>query len=157
MPTIPYLHFDGQCAEALAFYAEALGGTGLAVMRYSEAPGASEAMEASDRIMHGQITIGTGLLMASDMPPGMEGRPHQGVSVMQTFPTPEEAQSAFARLSEGGEVIQPFASTFFSPGFGMLKDRFGAHWILSTEPAPGSNAGSDTAPDSADEAEAHPT
>ena len=153
MPTIPYLHFDGHCAEALAFYAEALGGTDLAVMRYSEAPGASDAMKASDRIMHGQITIGAGTLMASDMPPGMEGGPHQGVSVMQTFPTPEEARSAFDRLSEGGEVVQPFAPTFFSPGFGMLKDRFGAHWLLSTEPAPGFNA----EPDSAEEAEAHPT
>ena len=153
MPTIPYLHFDGQCAEALAFYAEALGATGLAVMRYSEAPYASEEMKASDRIMHGQITIGTGTLMASDMPPGMEGGPHRGVSIMQTFPTLEEARSAFDRLSEGGEVVQPFAPTFFSPGFGMLKDRFGAHWLLSTELAPGSNA----APDPAEEAEAHPT
>lgn len=134
MPTIPYLHFQGRCAEALAFYARALGGTGPALMRYGESPGAPEGWRSSDRVMHGQVTIGGGTLMASDFPPGNEGGPQQAVSVMQTFPTPEAARAAFGRLAEGGATIRDFGPTFFSPGFGMLRDRFGTHWLLSSEP-----------------------
>lgn len=154
MPTIPYLHFRGDCAQALAFYAEALGGTDLALMRYTDSPEASEAAGSSERVMHGQVRLGDGLLMASDFPPGMEGNPQQGVSVMQTFPDSENARRAFDRLSEGGAVIQPFGPTFFSRGFGMVRDRFGTHWIVSTEPEPGPQA---TDPAAVAETEAHPT
>ena len=153
MPTHPYLHFQGACAEALAFYAEALGGTGLAVMRYAESPSAPEDWKDSTLIMHGQVTIGTGTLMASDFPPGREGDPQKGVSVMQTFPTAQATRAAFDRLSEGGTVIRDFGPNFFSPGFGMVKDRFGTHWILSAEPEADARRS-----DAADqEVEAHPT
>ena len=29
MPTLPYIHFQGQCAEALTWYAEVFGGKDL--------------------------------------------------------------------------------------------------------------------------------
>ncbi len=154
MATMPYLHFQGTCAEALAFYAEALGGTDLAVMRYGEEPGAPEAMRDAPHVMHGQLRIGDGLLMASDFPPGFEGDAQKGVSVMQTFTPPEAARAAFDRLRDGGEVLQDFGPTFFSQGFGMLRDRFGTHWILSTEP-PADGPARDAREEA--EAEAHPT
>jgi PhnB protein len=150
MATIPYLHFQGTCAEALAFYADALGGTDLAVMRYGEGEGAPDHLKGSAQVMHAQIRIGDSLLMASDFPPGFDGDAQKAVSVMQTFPSPDATRQAFDRLREGGDVIQDFGPTFFSPAFGMLRDRFGTHWILSTEPE--ANA---PAPD--DEPEAHPT
>ena len=137
MATMPYIHFQGRCAEALAFYAEALGGTDLSIMRYAEGPGASDAMKASDRVMHGQVRLGDGMLMASDFPPGMEGDPQKGFSVMQTFADVASAHAAFDRLKVGGDVIEEFGPTFFSRGFGMLRDRFGTHWILSVEPEGG--------------------
>lgn len=51
---------------------------------------------------------------------------------MQAAPDIGTASGWFDRLAEGGAVIQPFGPTFFSPGFGMVKDRFGTHWIIST-------------------------
>ena len=134
MPTMPYIHFQGQCAQALAFYAQVFGGTGLQTMRYADGPEAPEAWKASDRIMHGQVTLGSGTLMASDYPPGMEGDPQRGFSVMQTAPDVATAKAAFDALADGGAVIDPFKPTFFSPGFGMVKDRFGTHWIISAMP-----------------------
>jgi PhnB protein len=41
----------------------------------------------------------------------------------------------FDALSDGGAVIDSFKANFFSPGFGMVKDRFGTHWIVSAEGA----------------------
>jgi PhnB protein len=134
MPTMPYLHFQGQCAEALAFYAQVFAGTSLQVMRYAEGPEAPPDWKDSPRVMHGQVTLGDGTLMASDFPPGVEGTAQQGVSVMQTAPDAASARSAFDQLAAGGAIIQPFQPTFFSPGFGMVKDRFGTHWIISALP-----------------------
>lgn len=131
MPTHPYIHFQGQCAEALAFYADVFGGTNLQMMKYSEGPGASGEWAGSDRVMHGQLTIGDGTFMASDYPPGVDGSPQSGFSVMQAVPDAATAHKVFARLCDGGKVIDPITETFFSPAFGMVQDRFGTHWIIS--------------------------
>ncbi len=135
MPTMPYLHFQGDCARALTFYAEVFGGTDLQTMKYADGPEAPTAWKGSDRIMHGQVTLGGGTLMASDYPPGVEGHPQAGFSVMQTAPDVPTARAAFDKLAVGGAVIDAFKPTFFSPGFGMVKDRFGTHWIISAMPA----------------------
>jgi PhnB protein len=137
MPTMPYIHFQGQCAEALAFYAAVFAGTNLQMMRYSDGPDAPPVWKDSPRIMHGQVTIGDGTLMASDYPPGVEGGGQQGFSVMQTTPDVSSAQAAFDQLAVGGRVVDAFKATFFSPGFGMVQDRFGTHWIISALPADG--------------------
>lgn len=134
MATHPYLHFQGQCAEALAFYASVFGGTDLQLMRYADGPGAAPDWAASGRVMHGQVTLQDGTLMASDFPPGITGDPQRAVSVMQTTPDAVTGQRAFDALADGGAVIQPYGPTFFSPGFGMVRDRFGTHWILSALP-----------------------
>ncbi len=133
MGTVPYLHFRGQAAQALSFYAEVLGGADLRMMCYADAPDAPEAWKDSDRVMHGQVRLGDAVLMASDFPPGTEGDPQKAASIMQTFADPEAARAAFDRLGEGGAVLQDFGPTFWSSGFGMVRDRFGTHWILSAE------------------------
>ncbi len=135
MPTMPYIHFQGDCAEALRFYAKVFGGTDLQLMRYGEGPQAPEAWQASDRIMHGQVSIMDGTLMASDYPPGVAGDAQKGFSVMQTAPDVASARQIFDQLAIGGTVIDDFKPTFFSPGFGMVKDKFGTHWIISALPA----------------------
>ena len=134
MPTMPYVHFQGQCAEALAFYAQVFGGTGLQTMRYADGPEAPPDWKASTRIMHGQVTIYDGTFMASDYPPGVEGDGQKGFSVMQTAPDVPTGQRIFDDLSQGGTVIDPYHPTFFSPGFGMVQDKFGTHWIISALP-----------------------
>ena len=135
MPTHPYIHFQGQCAEALTFYARVFNGSGLQTMRYADGPGAPDAWKASDRVMHGQVTLFDGTLMASDFPPGIDGDPQKGFSVMQTAPDVAAGQAIFDQLADGGSVIDPYRATFFSPGFGMVQDKFGTHWIISALPA----------------------
>ena len=102
MPTIPYIHFDGHCAEALALYAEVFGGTDLQMMRYADAPGMSDGMKDSTRIIHGQVTLGGGVLMASDYPPGMAGDAQAAVSIMTVADTVTEGQRLFNALAKKG-------------------------------------------------------
>ena len=153
MTTHPYIHFqNGQCREAMTFYAEVLGGTDLQTMAYGDTHGAPGEANGTGHLMHAQLRIGNGMLMASDFPPVMEGDSQKAMSVMQTLPSVEEARHAFDRLMEGGALIQPFGPTFWSKGFGMGRDRFGTHWIVSAGPEAGAPS-----PDEAAEPEAHPT
>ncbi len=132
---VPYLHFQGRCAEALAFYAEVFGGPAPTLTRYADGPGAPEAWKGEPHVMHGEVRLEDGVLMGSDFPPGMEGDPQKAVSVMQALPDGEAVRAAFGRLLDGGAVIQPVQETFFSPAFAMVRDRFGTHWILMAPPA----------------------
>lgn len=130
MPTTPYLHFDGQCVQAMAFYIDVFGGTDLRSMRYADMPDAPEAFRGSDRVMHSELTLGDDRLMASDYPPGSDAPPQQSVSVAQHAPDAATAHRWFDRLADGGTVVQPMVASFFSPAFGMVRDRFGTQWIV---------------------------
>lgn len=127
----PYIHFQGNCREALTAYQQLFGGT-LEVMRYSETPDAPAAWAGSEHIIHGALRdTSVGNLMASDFAPGFEGDPQKAVSVSVELPRVEDAARIFDALLDGGAVIHPFGPSFFSAGFGMLRDRFGTHWIVS--------------------------
>lgn len=132
--TVPYLHFMGNCAEALAFYAEIFGTGPADLMRYADAP---ESGFDSDLIMHGQIGTPTApMLMASDFPPHMAGEPQAGSAVMHATDSLAQAEAIFAALSAGGTVTMAFAPMFWTEGFGMVKDRFGTHWYIAAPMAP---------------------
>jgi PhnB protein len=126
----PYLHFQGNCREAMTAYHEVFGGT-LELLPYSAAPEASAGMAGSDRIMHAALTLEGRVLLASDFPPGFAGEPQAAVTVSHIAPSDSEARRVFAALAPGGAVLMDYAPTFWSDGFGMLKDRFGTHWMVS--------------------------
>ena len=126
----PYLHFQGNCRQAMAFYQSVFGGQ-LELSPYAEAPEASPDMAASDRIMHAALTIGDRMLLASDFPPGFAGDAQAAVSVSHMAAGATEGRVVFDALVAGGEVIMDYAPTFWSDGFGMLKDQFGTHWMVS--------------------------
>lgn len=132
MSFAPYLHFQGNCAAAMTFYAELFGAGDLAISRFADAPGMPPEMAGSDLVIHASLSVGGRLLMASDFPPGMEGDPQKAVSISFTAADTEQARALFDRIAgEGGAVIMPFGPTFWAQGFGMVRDRFGTHWMLS--------------------------
>ena len=59
------------------------------------------------------------------------GKPEfKGFALSLAVKTEGEADKLFAAMSEGGQVTQPLIKTFFSPKFGMLKDKFGVNWMV---------------------------
>ena len=125
-----YIHFDGQCAEAMRFYQRTLGGQLQALMTYGDAPD-QDACPAGqkDRIMHACLVLDGRMLMASDVPPGMY-QPKAGFAISLNYPTADEARRIFDQLSEGGQVRMPFGKTFWADGFGVFSDRFGTPWMV---------------------------
>lgn len=129
----PYIHFQGNCEEAMRFYAELFGTEPPFFMRYGDMPEASEGMSETSkaRIMHALIKLGDGALMGSDWPEGM-GQPQSSVSISHVSGSRAAAQAIFERLLDRAEeVMMPFDDTFWADGFGMLRDRFGTAWMIN--------------------------
>ena len=134
MKVEPYLFFNGRCDEAIAFYKKVLGAEVLMLMRFKDSPDpASRPPGADEKVMHASFRVGETTIMASDG--RCEGRTaFEGFSLSISVPTLEAGQKLFGALGDGGKVQMPFTKTFFSPGFGMVEDRFGVGWMLVVGP-----------------------
>lgn len=128
---VTYLNFDGNCREAMTFYAKCLGGE-LLLTPLSETPG-NHPPEAKNRIMHGRVNRagGSPVLMGSDTMPGMPFHPSAGFSISVMCESVHKIDRIFAALSEGGKIGMPLADQFWGARFGMFTDKFGIHWMLN--------------------------
>ena len=133
---IAYLSFDGNCADAMRFYEQALGGKLEVLMSGAESPIAAQMpKEFAHRILHARLALrGGGMLFGGDCPVGGPYEGIKGVSIAVDYASVEEAERVFASLGEGGRVTMPMQSTFWAKRFGMLEDRFGTPWIVNGEP-----------------------
>jgi PhnB protein len=127
----PHLCFDGQCREAMQLYQSILGGTIATMLAYGESPMASSTDPRwHGRIVHATLLLGDIELTGVDMPPGAYERP-QGFFVTLGVDGVESARQVFSALGQGGAVRVPFEQTFWSPGFGVVVDRFGIPWEIN--------------------------
>jgi PhnB protein len=124
-----YLTFDGNCREAMTFYAKCLGAE-LYIMPFSEGP-CNTSPEAKDRTLHARLTKGPAVLMASDTMPGMPFQQGNNFSVNINCESLEEIERLFAAFGEKGKVTMPLQDTFWKAHFGMLTDRFGINWMFN--------------------------
>jgi PhnB protein len=134
----PYLFFNGRCDEAIDFYRTAIGAELEMAMRYKDGPQNPDHPLPEgwgEKIMHASLRIpgGDALLCSDGDRAG--GPSFVGFSLSLETTTAEEAERAFAALSEGGKVTQPLIETFFSARFGMLEDRFGLGWMITVAQA----------------------
>ena len=134
-----YLFFEGRCEEAMDFYRHSLGAEMLSLMRYGDSPEAPPPDKlppgSQDKVMHGSMRLNGSTLMLSD---GLcSGRPSfDGFNLSIGAPDLAGARGMFDALSDGGTVRMPLAPTFWSPGFGMVTDRFGVGWMVSVSVSP---------------------
>jgi PhnB protein len=130
----PYLFFNGRCDEAIEHYTRALGAQVEMRMRYREAPDPPPPgmlpPGSEDKVMHASLRIADAVVMMSDGTCG--GAPaFDGFSLSYTARDEAAARRAFDALAEGGSITMPMGRTFWSPCFGMLKDRFGVGWMVT--------------------------
>jgi PhnB protein len=135
---IPYLSFNGNCAEAMRFYEKVLGGTIKVMMSGAQSPMAAKIpKEFADRILNAQLELpGGGFLFGGDAPAHVPYKEIQGVTLALNYDTVGEAESKFNALAEGGQVTMPFGPTFWARKFGMLVDKYGVAWIINGELLP---------------------
>ncbi len=130
-----YLHFDGNCREAMTFYKECLGGE-LALQSVEGSPVADQVpAEAWGDILHSSLTTDAFVLLASDMTqtPIVRGN---SVSLCIDCSSEEEINRLFSHLSAGGEVTCPLGRQFWGATFAALTDKYGTNWLLNYDQSP---------------------
>ncbi len=133
-----YLSFNGKCAEALAFYRDALGGE-LNITTFRESPMAAEtAADQLDRVLHARLHGDGWKIFASDVPAERYRAPNAMVNLSLNTYTIEDAEAAFEKLSRGGEIFMPLQKTFWAERFGMFADKYGFSWSINYELPQGS-------------------
>lgn len=127
----PYLMFNGRCEEAISFYQTVLGAEVAFLMRFDEAPDKECCPPGAEKkVMHATIMVAGNALMMSDG--CCDDKPaFQGISLSISVDDIEQGRTLFEQLSEGGLIEMPYAATFWSPGFGVVRDRFGVSWMVN--------------------------
>ena len=129
----PYIFFYGRCDEALEFYKRALGGT-YEMQRIAGTPMASQMpADFQDKVMHSSFTAPGVAFMASD---GREAKtidPDAGnITLSLGADNLAEGERIFGALAEGGQISMPLQDVFWGGKFGMLVDKFGIEWMMTT-------------------------
>ncbi|MDP4086457.1 MAG: glyoxalase/bleomycin resistance/extradiol dioxygenase family protein [Bacillota bacterium] len=127
-----YVNFNGNCREAVEFYAQVFGSEKPQFMTFGEtSPNLSE--EAKSLVLHTQLNITGSTLMFSDCAPGRPLDIGNNISLTVVSKNMDEIKSYFSQLKEDGNVIMELQETFWSKCYGMLTDKFGINWQLSYE------------------------
>ena len=129
-----YLTFNGNAAEALAFYEKCLDGKILFSMTYAESPMGKDTPDAQkNKIMHATLEARGHKIMASDAPAHIPFEGYKGFSLSVQSKDAKEGEKLFNALAAGGKVTMPYGPTFWAAGFGMLEDKFGVPWMVNCE------------------------
>jgi PhnB protein len=129
-----YVNYRGTCEQAFRFYERQLGGRITLLVRHATQPGPNIPPDWQDRILHARIEIGGTTLMGADIP---TAEPMRSAYLTLSLESEGEAERVYAVLAEEGEIFMQLAKTPFANRFAMLRDRFGASWMLlhQAEPA----------------------
>lgn len=130
----PYLGFNGDCEEALNFYARVFGGEVTQISRFGDAPPGQMELppDWSDKVMHANLKAPMLKFMGSDRPPSHQaaGGPSR-ITMSLGGDDVDEATRVFNALAEGGTVTMPLQKTFWGANFGMLTDKYGIDWMVN--------------------------
>jgi PhnB protein len=128
-----FFNFDGNCREAVNFYANVFKSTVNNLMTFGQAPfdpNYTMPEADKDRIMYAGMPIGNLVVMFCDIPSGSKFVKGNNISPTISTGNKDEVTRIFIALKEGGKVYMELLTTFFSELFGMVKDKFGVIWQI---------------------------
>ena len=136
----PFLLFDGNCAEAMAFYQQCLGGD-LRLIKLGDTPMKDQfPPDKHDRIINAQLRSGAIDISATDWmaSPAFDPRLGNMSALYVTGDDAAELRPVFDKLADGAaqERFQQLRDVPFGV-YGQFYDRFGVQWIFRGGGAPG--------------------
>lgn len=128
-----FINFDGNCREAVEFYAKVFKSEVHNLMTYSQVPPDENnpvAEADKDRVMYAGIPIGGMTVMFMDMPSNMPLTVGDNINPTINTSDKDEVVRMFNELKEGGEVFMEPQKVFYSELYAMVKDKFGVIWHI---------------------------
>jgi PhnB protein len=126
----PYVHFQGTARDALSFYASVFGGA-TQLHTFAEF---SRTDGPADAIAHGYLVDSPIVIYAADA--GSEEPAFRAQGLMLSLLGTADATTLrqwFARLAEGGEVVEDLYERPWGASDGQVIDRYGLHWLVGFE------------------------
>ncbi len=127
----PFINFAGQAAEAIAFYETAFEIKDKKVQLYKDMPADLKSKfpkETDSFVLHAEMTMNGTQVWIGDSSQGITSG--DMVSLAVPFSKKDDVQKAYDKLKVGGKILMELAPTFYSPLFGVVKDKFGVVWHL---------------------------
>lgn len=131
-----YINFNGNCREAVEFYAEVFKAEKPRIMLFGDIPskeGFQLTEETKNLVMHAELKIKESTVMFSDVPPDMPLVIGNNISLVIGIRDMDEIKLLFNKLKVDGTVVMDLQKTFWSKCYGFLIDKFGIGWQLSYE------------------------
>ncbi len=129
----PFLLFDGNCAEAMTFYHQCLGGE-LTLTKLDDTPMKDQfPVEKHNRLINAHLKSGAIEISATDWMASPAFEPKQGntYAIFVIGGAYEELKTVFDKLKVGAEPTRlqelhnlPFGS------YGQFYDKYGVQWIF---------------------------
>jgi PhnB protein len=132
MKVITYVHFPGDCEEAINFYKDSLNGEIVQMSRMGDSK-MEVAEPLKKKIMHARLKVGEDEIYMSDTFEPNSLTKGNNVSISLDIESPDKMEKMFNQLSLGGTVKMPMQDTFWGAKFGMLVDKFGINWMMNCE------------------------
>jgi PhnB protein len=128
----PFLLFNGNCAEAMAFYQSCLGGE-LTITRLGDTPmGGQAPPEQQQKVVYARLKGETLELSATDwLHPTRVPKPGNTVAVYLQAEQYTELRAVFDKLAVGAdkELLDDLRDMPFGT-YGHLADQYGVHWFF---------------------------
>jgi PhnB protein len=129
----PFLLFDGNCAEAMTFYNQCVGGE-LTLTRLRESPMRDQLpSDKQERIINAHLTRGDFEISAADWMASPTHEPTQGdtSAIFVMSDNHDELVDVFHKLAAGAQVERFQALHDLPIGtYGQFHDRYGVPWIF---------------------------
>ena len=127
-----YVNYRGSCEDAFRFYEQHLGGRVTSLVRHRDQPNPDLPADWSEKVLHARLEVGNAVIMGADVP---SAEPMRSAYLTLTTDGEADAERIYAVLAEGGQIFMKMETMPFANRFAMLRDRFGANWMILHQPA----------------------
>lgn len=131
-----YIRFNGNCRQAVEYYAEVFGCQAPNIMTFGQFHSGADfpmSEEGKNQVMHTFLCISGQDVMFSDCPPGMPVTQGNNFSLAYNSKDGDEITRIFNLLKEDGQVIMELQATFWSDMYGSITDKFGINWQFTRD------------------------
>lgn len=136
MAVYPFLKFNGNCKEALEYYAGVFG-VSYKAMAYGDVPIEMQPHhpvmdDISNHILYAEMKIDDSLVLFEDNI-SMEIEKGNHVSLTLRLKDINLVNKYFDTLAKDGKVVMALSKFFWSDAYGVVVDKFGVEWKINLE------------------------
>lgn len=127
---LPYLIFNGNCREAMEYYAIVFDGYIVKMQTFEDAPVDIPGNERN-RIYDSEMTVGAITIKASDGLPDQDVMSGMNISLFIAFDSKQDQKKVYNNFLPEANVNFELSE---QSDFAMLTDKYGISWMLAYHP-----------------------